>query len=133
MPLSAQSENTPSPLTPTATASAAPDGTSSPEQPNCQNALTQAEINACAGQMAKKADQELNAVYQNLRLSLKDSPRSQQLVDAQLAWIQFRDANCAFEKSRYEGGSISPSIFSGCIEQMTQQRIEQLNHYLKSR
>ncbi|WP_373524789.1 lysozyme inhibitor LprI family protein [Nostoc sp.] len=29
------------------------------------------------------------------------------MIAAQLAWIKFRDPTCEFERSRYEGASIS--------------------------
>lgn len=102
-----------------------------PEQPNCNEPQTQAEINACASSLAVAADKQLNQVYQKLVGTLKNTQREKLLVDAQLQWIKFRDTNCAFEKSAYEGGSISPTIYSSCIERMSNQRTGELENYLK--
>lgn len=67
-------------------------------------------------------DQELNAVYQNLQDYL--SPTEQeQLTDAQLAWIEYRDAHCAFETGDN----------SACLAQVTETRVEQLEQQLESR
>lgn len=100
-------------------------------QLECKSPQTQAAINACAGLSAEAADKQLNQVYQQLRSNLKGSQREKLLIDAELAWIRFRDINCAFEKSSYEGGSIAPSVYYGCIEQITKQRIQKLEGYLK--
>jgi len=48
-------------------------------------------------------------------------------------WVRFRDTNCTFERSSYQGGSIAPSIYYSCIEQMTKQRTEQLENYLRQK
>ena len=78
----------------------------------------------------KNADKKLNQVYQQLLPKLSRS-RKQKLIAAQLAWIKFRDVSCEFERSEYEGGSIAPTIYSGCVEQATKQRTQQLQNYLK--
>jgi uncharacterized protein YecT (DUF1311 family) len=104
-----------------------------PDQANCKNPQTQAEINACASSLAEAADKRLNQVYQQLRARLKSSQREKLLTNEQLAWMKFRDADCTFERSRFEGGSIAPSIYFGCIEKITKRRTEDLENYLKSR
>lgn len=100
-------------------------------QLECKSPQTQAAINTCASLSAEAADKQLNQVYQQLRSNLKGSQREKLLIDAELAWIRFRDINCAFEKSSYEGGSIAPSVYYSCIEQMTKQRTQKLEGYLK--
>lgn len=97
---------------------------------NCNNPQTQAEITQCSGLSAQKADKKLNQVYKNLMPKLPKF-RQQKLIAAQQAWIKFRDRSCEFERSGFEGGSIAPSIYAGCVEQATLQRIEQLENYLK--
>ena len=100
-------------------------------QLECKSPQTQAAINTCASSSAEAADQKLNQVYQQLKSALKGSQREKLLIDAELMWVRFRDTNCAFERSNYQGGSIAPSIYYSCIEQMTKQRTEQLESYLK--
>ncbi|MEH2276093.1 MAG: lysozyme inhibitor LprI family protein [Nostoc sp.] len=97
---------------------------------NCNNPQTQAAINECRKLSYQNADKKLNQVYQQL-LSTLESSRKQKLIAAQVAWIKFRDTNCEFERSRYEGGSIAPTIYFGCLENSTRLRTQQLQEYLK--
>lgn len=103
------------------------------EQPNCKKSQTQAEINTCASLSAEVADKKLNQIYQQLRVQIEDLQQKQLLIDAQLAWIKFRDTNCKFEKSRFAGGTIAPFVYSSCIEQVTKQRTKELEDYLRPR
>ncbi|HLO84286.1 MAG TPA: lysozyme inhibitor LprI family protein [Nostocaceae cyanobacterium] len=98
---------------------------------NCNNPQTQAEITQCAGLSLQNADKKLNQVYKQLLPKLPKS-RQQKLITAQQAWIKFRDSSCEFERSAFEGGTIAPSIYAGCLEQLTKQRTQQLQEYLKS-
>ncbi|MEH2318487.1 lysozyme inhibitor LprI family protein [Nostoc sp.] len=79
---------------------------------NCNNSQTQIAINECTKLSYQNADQKLNRVYQQLLSTLKSSSK-QKLIAAQVTWIKFRDSNCEFERSRYEGGSITPTIYFG--------------------
>lgn len=97
---------------------------------SCTSAQTQAEMTTCAGQQAELEDEQLNKVYQQLKSELTNSQREELLIDAQLAWINFRDANCTFSKSKYEGGSIAPMDYSSCIARMTKQRTDELRTFL---
>ncbi|MCC5657524.1 lysozyme inhibitor LprI family protein [Nostoc sp. XA010] len=98
---------------------------------NCNNPQTQIAINECAKLSYQRADKKLNQAYQQLLPTLETS-RKQKLIAAQQAWLKFRDTNCEFERSRYEGGSIAPSIYSGCLENTTKLRTQELQEFLKS-
>ncbi len=98
---------------------------------NCDNAQTQVEINQCAKLSYQNADKKLNQVYQKLVPTLSSSSK-RKLITAQQAWIKFRDTSCEFERSQYEGGTIAPTIYFGCLEQTTLQRTQQLEEYLNS-
>ncbi len=102
------------------------------QQPNCSNPQYQAEMNACAALDYKQADKKLNQVYPQVRNKLSGS-RREQLTSAQLAWIEFRDANCEFESSLFEGGSMAPMILSGCLARVTKQRTADLESYAIAR
>lgn len=97
---------------------------------DCNTAQTQSQINFCAAEQARVADRRLNQVYQQAIAKFKGTPTETQLVDAQLAWIKFRDASCAFERDRFKGGSIAPTIYSSCVGRLTQQRTKDLEDYL---
>lgn len=80
---------------------------------------TQVEMSACAAAAAKAADTRLNAAYARLQLT-------PELKSAERAWIAFRDAQCAYEASVYEGGSIQPMTYSLCLERVTKARTAEL-------
>ncbi|WP_253426651.1 lysozyme inhibitor LprI family protein [Pseudomonas sp. GGS8] len=99
---------------------------------NCDNATDQTTMNQCAAQQNKAADQELNALYQQITTRLKDSPDTKKLlVGAQRSWIAFRDAECKFSASGVEGGSVYPLIYSNCTTELTKARVEAFKTYLK--
>ncbi|WP_138504827.1 lysozyme inhibitor LprI family protein [Nostoc sp. PA-18-2419] len=98
---------------------------------NCNNAQTQVAINECSRLSYQNADKKLNTVYQQLLPKLERN-RKQKLIAAQQAWIKFRDSSCEFEESQYEGGTIAPTIYFGCLENTTKERTQQLQQYLKS-
>jgi uncharacterized protein YecT (DUF1311 family) len=92
---------------------------------DCKNAMTQSDMNMCAGQDAKKADAALNTTYQLVmkRLSV---PAKARLRDAQRAWLAFRDKECLFESSGADGGSVSPMIHLNCFAAVTSERTKAL-------
>ncbi|MBO6718360.1 MAG: DUF1311 domain-containing protein [Rhizobiaceae bacterium] len=88
---------------------------------DCEAPETQAEMNACAGIAYEEADAALNATYAEVRARLDDAGR-EQLVSTQRAWIAFRDAECTFRSRGVEGGTIYPTIYAGCLTELTEQR-----------
>lgn len=98
------------------------------QAPNCNNPQTQSEMNACEGLRWQKADRELNRVYQSVTPKLAGA-RRQKLVNAQQAWLKFRDSECDFFSSYAEGGTMQPGLVSACRAEVTQQRITDLNSY----
>ncbi|MCU0551686.1 MAG: lysozyme inhibitor LprI family protein [Leptolyngbya sp. Prado105] len=100
---------------------------------DCKNQQTQFDMNFCANQQARVADRKLNQAYQTLMRGYKGTPRGKQLIEAQEAWIKFRDTNCAFTSAAYEGGSIQPMVYSNCIGRMTSDRTKQLEDFAKNR
>lgn len=103
-----------------------------PQAQECANATTQGDMNQCAAQENKAADNELNSLYKQITTRLKDNPEAKQLlVKAQRTWIGFRDAECNFSASGVEGGSVYPLIYSNCITALTKARIEAFKTYLK--
>ena len=106
--------------------------TSAARADECDNAMDQSTMNACADQSFKKADAELNTVYKKLQSRKNDDAEAAKLlIAAERAWVAFRDAECEFDAADNLGGSIYPMIYSGCLERLTQARIDQLNRYLR--
>jgi uncharacterized protein YecT (DUF1311 family) len=93
---------------------------------------TQRGLDACAGVARDKADAELNGVYKQIVARLKDDAgAAKRLVDAEKAWIAFRDAECAFSTVSTEGGTIHSMEVTLCEENLTLDRTRQLRRYLK--
>lgn len=78
-------------------------------EPDCRDPRTQVEMNLCAVRDYDAADAEMNRVYARLRAAL-DAEARPPLVELQRAWLRFRNLQCAFEASGYEGGSMQPFL-----------------------
>lgn len=96
----------------------------------CDDANTQLDMNFCADRQFKAADAELNRVYNQLAPKLEGDARAK-LKAAEVSWLKYRDSNCDYEASVYEGGSMQPMIYSFCLERMTKSRTTELRDQLK--
>ncbi|MHA3539631.1 lysozyme inhibitor LprI family protein [Yersinia enterocolitica] len=96
---------------------------------DCKNAATQQDMNQCANSDYKKADAELNRTYKDLLAKTTVAQRPL-LKSAQLTWIKYRDADCTFQSSATEGGSVHPMIISACLTHKTEERTTQLESFL---
>ena len=80
----------------------------------------------------QSADKALNATFGEIRKRLSgDQNGMAKLVQAQRAWIAFRDGECRFQSSAVDGGSIAPTIATICRTELTNERTRQLQHYLQ--
>lgn len=119
------------------TSTAAPDAQplrSSPvsfAKKDCSQVATQIEMNQCAADNYRVADQALNQVYQDVLQNLDNAAKAQ-LSTAEERWLVFRDAHCTFESDRFQGGSIAPLIQASCMEQVTDNRIAELKQTVKA-
>ena len=93
---------------------------------DCNNAMTQTDMNICADKDYRKADAELNRTYKKTMTGL-DAHSRDLLKAAQREWIKFRDAECTYQSAQNEGGSIYPMVYAGCLTTLTQARTKQLN------
>ncbi len=101
------------------------------EKRDCGQLTTQQDMNQCAAENYAISDKALNQVYQEVRQDLGDQAKAQ-LTTAEERWIVFRDAQCTFESDRYEGGSIAPLIQATCMEQITDNRIAELQQTVRA-
>lgn len=116
---------------PVATSSQAPKTTSSPCM---QKATTQTEINACAAEDLKRADSELNQLYQQvLKKYAGDQIFIQKLRLAEEAWVKFRDAYMAALDSEVDPSSVG-SVYPMCkaveMTRITNERVQDLKRIL---
>ncbi len=50
------------------------------------------------------------------------------LLDAQRAWLKYRDTSCRLEGDMLIGGSMLPMVVSSCLARMTKARTEELEY-----
>jgi len=95
-------------------------------------AQTQAEMNQTANNDFKKADSKLNKLYKQVMKILNEREKKLMVV-AQKDWLKFRDSHCKFEIVQYDGGSIQPLLYSNCLRERTNDRIEDLEEILNDK
>ncbi|MDM8561521.1 SH3 domain-containing protein [Candidatus Parabeggiatoa sp. HSG14] len=120
------------------------------EEPPCHIPwiLITPSMNQCSRLSYEATDKRLNDVYQQI-ITLLNSEQYRQnilemgsplypygeqkylLIEAQKSWIQVRDKQCNFETFFNRGGTGFTTYESGCLEQLTTQRIEILENALK--
>src|SRR5262249_28589134 len=76
------------------------------------------EMMDCVNVETKRQDEKFNQSYQKLLASLK-AARKAQLVEAQRAWLKYRELNCAFYDDG-SGGTAAGLAASDCIMTMLQ-------------
>ena len=96
---------------------------------------SQGQLNQEADAAYRKADQELNRVYQQIFKEYRTKTVFlQSLKTAQQRWIQFRDAEMQARfpatNSLVEYGSFFPVCYSNGMEELTKARIKQLRLWL---
>jgi uncharacterized protein YecT (DUF1311 family) len=78
-------------------------------------------------------DHELNRLY-TIQIEHLQEPNKTRLKEAQRAWINFRDKDCAYSAGpQSEGGSLWYIEYSGCMIARTKNRIRELDFYVKCR
>lgn len=106
---------------------------------NCNAPQTQLEINICSQRDFEAADKALNAEYAKARTYMKsidgNLPADTQgaakgLLEAQRAWITYRDLACAAESFVAKGGTMEPMVISECKTRLTRQRTDDLQQLI---
>jgi uncharacterized protein YecT (DUF1311 family) len=82
------------------------------------------EMIDCIGAETRRQDVRLNHNYKQL-LSKLSARRKRELIEAQRAWIGFRNANCRFYYDP-EGGSLSRVTAAECTLNATADRASEL-------
>ena len=96
----------------------------------CDGDLTQTELNICSAKEYKDADKVLNQTY-NSYLSKLNAKEKKQFKAVQLNWIKYKESDCKYLASGYEGGSIQPLVINSCLTDKTKIRTEELKMYLE--
>ncbi|WP_424362322.1 lysozyme inhibitor LprI family protein [Methylocystis parvus] len=96
---------------------------------DCSEMRTQIEINECEHKKFKKADAALNAAYAKLAAKVSTEGKAK-LVEAQRAWIKYRDTQCEFETFGTINGSIHPLEVAQCEAELTMAQTKRLDGQL---
>lgn len=94
---------------------------------------TQYDMNVCEHEAYKKANKELDDIYAQLMARLIKAELGQEvqekLMQAQCAWMDYRDAQCVFNVQ--PGGSVYPMAYSVCMTMLTLQQKKILEQQLR--
>lgn len=95
----------------------------------CDNAITQFEMNQCAEETYVQTEYALEKMYHDVRHHTNGEQR-QLLETAQQRWQQFRDAECTFRNYAVQQGSIAPMARALCLTDANVERTTALKHLL---
>ena len=90
-----------------------------------ETAMTQSEINRCAGQKNQEIQDLLDALLLELTETLPDEPEAH-LVESQKAWATVVENDCEIQSWYVEGGSARPMVVASCYAAHSYQRIKML-------
>ena len=96
-----------------------------------QDSLTQAEMNRAAQSLYELWDGALNDLWAELQDRLPDEAFDE-LLDAQLTWIEDKESAVEAAGKDYEGGSLYPLVTSQEAARITEDRVYELFELLKS-
>jgi uncharacterized protein YecT (DUF1311 family) len=111
-------------------------------QVDCNEPITQRDMNFCSHQEFEVADKALNEQWRKVAAHKKRDDEAaakneaeggyfQKLLDAQRAWLAYRDNHCEAVSDVYRGGSIRPLIHNLCKAELTAQRTDQLQKMIE--
>ncbi|MGF1513205.1 MAG: lysozyme inhibitor LprI family protein [Elainellaceae cyanobacterium] len=98
------------------------------ETVNCDDPQGTPSMNYCTTLAYEREDDRLNQIYQAIQSGPKTAA-TESLVDAQLAWINFRDAHCLSAVHVAYGATGYNAYYAACQAQLTQQRANALADY----
>jgi len=110
---------------------------------DCTDPKYQVEMNLCEFQRYERSDTALNAQWAVTSAAMKhrdaESHRGhdtrpgdhETLLEAQRAWLTYRDRHCANEGYLMRGGSAEPMLISGCRANLTDARTAQLKELIE--
>ena len=88
--------------------------------------FSQQAMNRCAGEALERADKALNAEWAKVMAGDGKGEDDKLMLEAQRAWIKYRDAHCEAAAYDSKGGSIWPLLVSGCMAELTRRRTREL-------
>lgn len=110
---------------------------------NCDDPQVQQEMNWCAAKSYEAADAALNRQWPRTVAAMKERDARldrayddrpgyfETLLEAQRAWLKYRDAHCASEGFWARGGSLEPLLVATCKRKLTEERTQQLQYLVE--
>lgn len=110
---------------------------------NCEDPGPQQEMNYCAHQAFEKADAALNEQWKITAEAMQEQDAGwnsdwdkrpgffDTLLEAQRAWLQYRDAHCTTQGYIFRGGSMEPFMVATCKQALTGERTKQLRELVE--
>src|SRR4051812_14476482 len=89
------------------------------------NAQTQVDMNRQSAAELKKADAEMTKAYREA-MSYQDEMGKKLLLEAQRAWIKYKEAHCKSAAYGMESGSGYPQAYNSCLATLTKARTKEL-------
>ncbi len=97
---------------------------------------------SCAEEAYQKADAELNAAYKQVIAEAETEDKQSQdstgwpgfkdsIQGSQRAWVAFRDKECDLKTLDAKGGSLRQIEYPRCQEELTRDRIRELEKLFK--
>ncbi len=94
-------------------------------------AQTQLEMNIKAYEDYKVADAKMSVLYKKVLKTFTNAADKKLLLEAQRAWIKYKETHCKLVANAYEGGSIQPLIYATCLTSITEDRTEELKKLIE--
>ena len=99
---------------------------------NPQNPENQLEMNFCAAEAFRRADDSLQSLNQEIRVRVTADPMFRAMLESShSSWVAYRDAQCLFVLGPDAAGSSEPWARFTCMERLTQLRLEEMRALLE--
>lgn len=96
----------------------------------CNNAITQADMNACANVGYHQAETALDKAYSKVWRRLDGKAQRQLLEVAQHHWWEYEQNDCQLQSYSNRGGSLYAMNYAICLTEAAHQRTAALNEML---
>ena len=95
----------------------------------CEDAMTQFDMNQCADAAYSQTERLLEKAYHDV-WQRTDGKQRQLLEAAQQRWYEYRNADCLFQSDTAQQGSIGPMVHAQCLTDAAVERIKILKRVL---
>lgn len=104
---------------------------------DCKNVITTPDINQCAQMEFESVEKKLNETYRRVLKSLNKPDEEavsyadikKGLMEAQKAWVSFRQKDCDAYFTLYASGTIRTVMYIGCMQGHAEKRIKEISEY----